>query len=191
MSLETMTQTTRGKEERAPTRVQRRAPYSELLELLDDYEKGVTPLCYRRLNDRVCGVTGKPFEPSDDEGWAKHQAALAAQREKGATPAAWQPTQDNLESRNQSMMIAEGWKDVVLRWLQAKSFTRERVLRMVGDPHSAEELRLVFSCYRLLYYICWDHPDNWQPFSNAPTLRFLARAEVTRQEAERACRAAA
>ena len=25
----------------------------------------------------------------------------------------------------------------------------------------------------MLYYLVWDHPDNWQPFSNGPTLRFL------------------
>jgi len=31
------------------------------------------------------------------------------------------PMQDNLESGNQSMMIAEGWKDAVLRWLQVPS----------------------------------------------------------------------
>ena len=41
------------------------------------------------------------------------------------------------------------------------------------DPHRALELELVASCYRMLYYLCWDHADNWQPFSNGTTLRFL------------------
>ena len=56
---------------------------------------------------------------------------------------------------------------------QAKSLTAEAVHGMSLDPHRALELELVASCYRMLYYLCWDHPDNWQPFSNGPTLRFL------------------
>ena len=57
--------------------------------------------------------------------------------------------------------------------VQAKSLTAEAVHAMSLDPHRALELQLVASCYRMLYYLCWDHPDNWQPFSNGPTLRFL------------------
>ena len=57
--------------------------------------------------------------------------------------------------------------------LQARSLTAEAVHAMSLDPHRAPELELVASCYRMLYYLVWDHPDNWQPFSNGPTLRFL------------------
>ena len=38
---------------------------------------------------------------------------------EGSPPPEWRSTEDNLESGNQSMMVAEGWKDAVLRWLQA------------------------------------------------------------------------
>ena len=41
-----------------------------------------------------------------------HQPELRAASD-GAPPE-WQPIPDNLESGNQSMMMAEGWKDVVL-----------------------------------------------------------------------------
>ena len=145
---------------------------------------------------------------------------------EGSPPPEWRPIEDNLESGNQSMMVAEGWKDAVLRWLQAwlgvgvglgvglgfspccagcrpghigmhghyyntctacaphpapctlhpwqaKSLTAEAVHAMSLDPHRALELELVASCYRMLYYLCWDHTDNWQPFSNGTTLRFL------------------
>ena len=171
---------TKGRVGRAPKPIQRRTPYSDLLEILDDHESGMTPLCYRRLNDRVCTVTGKPFEATDQEGWDKHQAALHADsappewwHAQDKWPPKWVPIQDSLEGGNQSMMIAEGWKDAVLRWLQARSFTAEVVQAMSCDPHRALELELVASCYRMLYYLCWDHPENWQPFSNGPTLRFL------------------
>ena len=86
---------------------------------------GITSLCYRRLHDRACAVTGRPFEPADQEGWERHQAALRAAAAAGAPPQEWLPIPDNLESGNQSMMMAEGWKDAVLRWLQARSLTAE------------------------------------------------------------------
>ena len=49
-----------------------------------------------------------------------HQPELRAASDLGAPPE-WQPIPDNLESGNQSMMMAEGWKDAVLRWLQAEA----------------------------------------------------------------------
>ena len=62
-------------------------------------------------------------------------------------------------------MVAEGWHSAVLRFLRDS----------VGRLHKmdATQLKLVSACYRLLFYICWDHPENWSHFSNAPTLRFL------------------
>ena len=67
----------------------------------------------------------------------------------------------------------ERWGDAGRYPLQARSLTAEAVHAMSLDPHRAPELELVASCYRMLYYLVWDHPDNWQPFSNGPTLRFL------------------
>ncbi len=52
---------TRGKEDRGGKPVQRRTPYRELLEILDDYEHGMTPLCYRSWSMRVCTQTGTPL----------------------------------------------------------------------------------------------------------------------------------
>ena len=110
---------TKGKAGRTPKPIQRRTPYSEILQILDDHESGITPLCYRRLHDRTCTLTGRPFEANDQEGWDRHQSELRAASD-GAPPE-WQPIPDNLESGNQSMMMAEGWKDAVLRWLQAEA----------------------------------------------------------------------
>ena len=44
------------------------------------------------------------------------------------------------------MMMAEGWKEAALRWLQARSLTAEAVHAMSLDPHRARELELVASC---------------------------------------------
>ena len=48
---------------------------------------GITSLCYRRLHDRTCAVTGRPFEPADQEGWERHQASLRAAAAAGALAA--------------------------------------------------------------------------------------------------------
>ena len=58
----------------------------KLLEILDDKVSGITSLCYRRLHDRACAVTGRPFEPADQEGWERHQASLRAAAAAGAPP---------------------------------------------------------------------------------------------------------
>ena len=61
-------------------------------------------------------------------------------------------------------MVAEGMHTAVLKWLQAKKLDAGKVKEMADDPNKVDTLRLVASCYRLLY-ICWDHPENWVHFS--------------------------
>ena len=172
VDLGRMVQLTRGKENK-PKAIKRTAPYLSLLELVDHPAKGISSLCYHRLNDRVCEETGRVIDRNDDEGWEAHQEAVAAARAAGTPLEKWRPTVDNLEGGNQAMMVAEGMHTAVLKWLQAKKLDAGKVKEMADDPNKVDTLRLVASCYRLLYYICWDHPENWVHFSTAPILRFL------------------
>ena len=87
---------------------------------------------------------------------------------RGETLEEFEPSTDNLEGGNQAMMVAEGMHTAVLKWLQAKKLDAGKVKEMADDPNKVDTLRLVASCYRLLYYICWDHPENWVHFSTAP-----------------------
>ena len=48
-----------------------------------------------------------------------------------------------------------------------------QVREMASDPSKLEVLKVVYSCYRLLFFICWDHPENWEHFSNTETIHFL------------------
>ena len=167
VDLGRMVQLTRGKENK-PKAIKRTAPYLSLLELVDHPAKGISSLCYHRLNDRVCEETGRVIDRNDDEGWEAHQEAVAAARAAGTPLEKWRPTVDNLEGGNQAMMVAEGMHTAVLKWLQAKKLDAGKVKEMADDPNKVDTLRLVASCYRLLYYICWDHPENWVHFSTAP-----------------------
>ena len=183
--LDRMVSVTRGKDgERA---VRRSEPYARLVELLEDSRVGVTSLCYHRLNDRVCVTTGRPFDTSDDARWEAHTAEVEAARAEGRLMPTWSPAKGALEPGNQAMLVAAEWHLTVLRWLQTKRVDASAAKAMAADPSRRDVLRLVSSCYRLLYHATWGHRANRRVLSHTRTLRFLFRYATSRSARSLAC----
>lgn len=162
--------------------VRREAPYPELLSILDDCQDGVTSLCYRLLSDRTCAHTGKPLDPNDGEANREWEAGVSARRARGEVLKRWEPSVANLESGNQAMMVAVGWHRQILRYLgcygdkaYGKRLTATKARLLADDPLQQPHLRVIAACYKLLYFMCWDHYDNWRELSDARTLAFLFR----------------
>ena len=160
--------------------VRRAAPYDELLAIIDDFKAGVAPLCYRRLSDEVEVHTGRPYDRNDPEESERFDKDVAARRARDGQVARWEPSKDMLEEGNQAMMVQEGWHKQILRFLgcygdgsMGKRTTAARAQALSEDRARHIQLKLVAACYRMLYYICLDHPQNWSNFSDARTLNFL------------------
>ena len=163
----------------ATTVVRRRAPHPQLIEIISNFQEGVVRLCYSRKSDETCPHTGRPYNRADPDESAKHDAEIQARLADGEAVERFEPSKDLLESANQAMMVAEGWHKQVLSFLgcygdgsMGKRMT-PKLAKELDTDHGRPRLKLVDECYRLLYYICFDHPENWEHFSDQRTLNFL------------------
>ena len=169
-----------GARKPAGRKVRRSAPHPQLLAMLSDYQTGVTALCYRRFSDEVCPHSGRPYDRTDPDERVRHDKEMQRQLESAGHVRRWEPSKDMLEEGNQAMMVQEGWHKQVLRFLgcygdgpMGKRVTAARARAYAEDPSQHIRLSLVAACFRLLYYICLDHPKNWESFSDSRTLNFL------------------